>query len=89
MLPGSGSVKAGPVPPVPALEHDLGSEVLLPGGVVTHAHLQHPLRLHHLNVLHVSLSLMEDAACETKGQSASRRHRLWRRLSSVRYDGTR
>lgn len=31
-----------PVVPGPASEHDLGSEVLLLGGVVTHAHLQHP-----------------------------------------------
>ena len=46
----------------PSLEHDLGSEVLLLGGVVAHAHLQHPFRLHHLYVLHVFLFLIEAAA---------------------------
>lgn len=36
--------------------------MLLLGGVVAHAHLQHPFRLHHLYVLHVSLLLMEAVA---------------------------
>lgn len=48
----------------PSLEHDLGSEVLLLGGVVAHPHLQHPLWLHHLYVLHVSRFLMEAVAYE-------------------------
>lgn len=35
-------------------EDDLRAEMFLLGGVVTHAHLQHPLGLHHLHVLHVT-----------------------------------
>lgn len=45
----------------PSLEHNLGSEVLLLDGVVAHAHLQHPLGLHHLYILHVLLFLIEGA----------------------------
>lgn len=43
----------------PSLEHNLGSEVLLLDGVVAYAHLQHPLGLHHLYILHVFLFLIE------------------------------
>lgn len=49
------------LPSRPSLEHNLGPEVLLLGGVVAHAHLQHPLGLHPLDVLHVSLSLVDGA----------------------------
>lgn len=55
----------------PSLEHDLGSEVLLLGGVVAHPHLQHPLWLHHLYVLHVSRFLMEAVAYERERQRRS------------------
>lgn len=44
-----------------SLEDDLGPEVLLPGGVVVHAHPQHPLGLHPLDVLHVFGFLVEGA----------------------------
>lgn len=50
------------------LEDDLGPEVLLPGGVVAHSHLQHPLGLHHLHVLHVPLPQMDAAACKTESR---------------------
>lgn len=52
---GSGSGRA--VAPAPGRsEQHLGPEVHLPGGVVLHPHLQHPLRLHPLDILHVPLA---------------------------------
>lgn len=50
------------------LEDDLGPEVLLPGGVVAHSHLQHPLGFHHLDILHVPLFLMDATACQTESR---------------------
>lgn len=37
-------------------EHHLGPEVHLLGGIVLHAHLQQPFRLHPLDILHVPLA---------------------------------
>lgn len=59
------------VPSRPSLEHDLAPEVLLLGGVVAHAHLQHPFGLHHLYELHVSLFLMEAAASVSRPAQGS------------------
>lgn len=52
---GSGSRRA--IVPAPGRsEQHLGPEVHLPGSVVLHPHLQHPLRLHPLDILHVPLA---------------------------------
>lgn len=49
------------------LEHDLSSEMGLFGGVIAHAHLQHPFGLHPPYVLHVLLLLAHEALpCRTR-----------------------
>lgn len=53
-----------------SLEHDLCSEMGLFGGVIAHAHLQHPLGLHPPHVLHVLLLLAH------KAFTCKRRHGL-------------